>query len=158
MSVARIDGWRLAGCGSFCRPRSHDPASHEEYGRLLERGVLHRLVVRTGPLVVDLRTERVTVNGAEVHLSGREWGVLAYMAERPGQWHPIEAIIRAVWGSEWITRLRRRNPNGGVYRADLRPHAVTEHRLRYKLGPAASLIESQRSMRGLRRLRIEEPT
>lgn len=113
--------------------------------------------VRTGPLVVNLRTERVTVDGDEVHLSNREYGVLAYLTARPGTWHQTDDILRAVWGTEWVTGGVTCSPNGSRHRQDTRNVTVVTCRLRLKLGRAGTLIETQAGFRAMRRLRIEEP-
>ena len=54
------------------------------------RAVLRRVrpggdVVRHGPLVVDIRTHRVTVSGSEVSLTPKEFDILECLASDPGR-------------------------------------------------------------------------
>lgn len=101
-------------------------------------------VVRTGCLVVDLDAETVTVSGQEVHLSQREWDVLAYFAERAGQSVRATAMLADTFGN-------------GYSRSNL---ATIVHRLRRKLGPAARLIITPSAgitSRPTRRLEMVEP-
>jgi DNA-binding response OmpR family regulator len=140
------DDWRLPGCDGRCWPRSHNPEAHAQYGRLLEREAVRQRVVRTGPLVIDLETQLVTVNSVEILLSGHEWDILSYLAARPGRWCASYDILIERWGPGYdgATRLI----------------AVTYCRLRKKLGPAAArLIETHPEWRlPRRRLTIEEPS
>lgn len=102
-------------------------------------------LVLTGPLVVDIPRKIVVVEGEEVALSDREWDLLVYLAEHAGSWCSLKDIGQAAWGSEWLLG------DGARIRM-----AVT--RLRSRLGPAQSLIETHSRNRGLRRLCLEEPT
>lgn len=152
MSITPIDAWRLDGCGPACFPRSHDPIAHEAYGFARGRQETVQRIVRTGPLVVDLDARSVTVDGAEVRLSGREWGVLAYLAERVGRWCKMTDIVRDVWGPEYVRAM----PYGqGTTRGDHHMLRILLGRLRVKLGPAARLLSSGRSGWPRRRLDLE---
>jgi DNA-binding response OmpR family regulator len=148
MSVSRIDAWRTPGCGPLCWPRRHDYVPHEAYGRLLEREerarAPQRHIVRTGPMVIDLVLQAVTVNGEPVSLTLREWDLLAYYARRLNGWCSGRDITEAIWG-EGHTRIA----------------AMLRLRLRRQLGAAGHLIETQRAGgRGSQwtRLMLTEPT
>lgn len=161
MSVSHI--WRLAGCGTTCQPRGHDPLAHEVYG--LRLGVLAYApaarAVRTGPLVVDLDTPlRVTVDGQSVDLTEREWSILAYLASHVGTLVRSEEVIAAVWGPEYVTPDVRytRADGSDASRVDHHLLNVNIHRLRQKLGPAASLLVSSRNREPRRCLAQVEPT
>ena len=54
-----------------------------------------------GGLVVDRRTRRVYVEGAEVELSPKEFDLLALLAEDPGAVVTRESLLEQVWGPHW---------------------------------------------------------
>ncbi|RKT07295.1 DNA-binding response OmpR family regulator [Streptomyces sp. 3211.6] len=58
-------------------------------------------VVRLGPVVVELPTRRVTVNGTDVPLTRKEFDLLALLAQRPGVVFRREQIISEVWRTSW---------------------------------------------------------
>ncbi|MFF2197068.1 response regulator transcription factor [Streptomyces sp. NPDC058157] len=58
-------------------------------------------VVRLGPVVVELPTRRVTVSGADVPLTRKEFDLLALLAQRPGVVFRREQIISEVWRTSW---------------------------------------------------------
>ncbi|MFF5703875.1 response regulator transcription factor [Streptomyces sp. NPDC012794] len=57
--------------------------------------------VRLGPVAVELPTRRVTVNGADVPLTRKEFDLLALLAQRPGVVFRREQIISEVWRTSW---------------------------------------------------------
>ncbi len=60
-----------------------------------------RPVLVAGPITVDLRTRRVTVDDAEVELTPKEFDLLAYLAEDAGAVRTRDQILRAVWDANW---------------------------------------------------------
>ncbi|MGW0366805.1 response regulator transcription factor [Streptomyces sp. NPDC002990] len=54
--------------------------------------------VRAGDVRVDLAGRTVTVAGAEVRLTRREFDVLAFLAARPDEVHSREEILDRIWG------------------------------------------------------------
>jgi DNA-binding response OmpR family regulator len=87
------------------------------------RAILRRIrpegdVVRHGPLTVDLRTHKVTVNGAEVALTPKEFGILECLASDPGRVQSRQDILETAWDANWygptkvldvhMTSLRRK--------------------------------------------------
>jgi DNA-binding response OmpR family regulator len=54
-----------------------------------------------GPLSIDQRSRRVLVDGAEVHMTVKEFELLYYLAEDPGAVCPRSDILRAVWNGNW---------------------------------------------------------
>jgi DNA-binding response OmpR family regulator len=145
VSMRAVYEWRLPGCGPLCRQGVHDPLAHEDYGRRQELERQAGLVVRTGPLVIDRHHDLVWLDGAEVHLSEREWGVLAYLAEHADVWCVSTDVVGVAWGPEWVpshdTLMR-----------------TCVNRLRMRLGPAGHLVETHPGRRRMRRLRVVEPT
>lgn len=142
MSVTNIDSWRLPGCGDFCWPNHHAPSSHEDYGRLLERDARQERVVKTGQMVIDLKRRTVTVSGADIPISPREWELLAYYAERPNLWCLASEIVLALWGGI--------DPGSAL--------STARWRLRQRLGAAGVLLETRGLKNGVQwsRLRVEE--
>lgn len=59
-----------------------------------------------GGLTVDRRRHRVVVDGAEVQLTRKEFGLLAMLAEEPGVVHRREQILERVWETTWLGTSR----------------------------------------------------
>lgn len=156
MSSASISVERLPGCSDQCMMRSHDPLAHEAYGYLRAQYESPERIIRTGPLVVDMIHRTVTVEGQEVLVSRREWGILAYLAVRIGRWCDHDDVVAAVWGKEWVTE---KTYSYKGYRATYGLLASATHRLKLRLGPAGYLISTTRHRhQSTRRLEMEPPT
>jgi two-component system phosphate regulon response regulator PhoB len=86
--------------------------------------------LRAGTLLVDREAHRVTVDGAEVELTPKEFGLLVCLLERRGRAQSRSALLEAVWETT----------------ADIETRTVDMHigRLRAKLGAAGDLIETVR--------------
>ena len=70
------------------------------------RAVLRRVnpggeQLRHGPLVVDLRTHRVTVAGQEVALTPKEFDILECLATDPGRVVTRQEILESAWDAHW---------------------------------------------------------
>jgi len=70
------------------------------------RAVLRRVrpngdVIRHGPLVVDIRTHRVTVHGSEVLLTPKEFDILECLAADPGRVVTRHEILETAWDAHW---------------------------------------------------------
>jgi DNA-binding response OmpR family regulator len=90
-------------------------------------------VVQLGPLAIDTETFRVTVGGAALDLTFKEFELLRYLAQRPGRVCTRPALLREVWGYDFY---------GGTRTVD-----VHIRRLRAKLGPEhEQLIQTVRSV------------
>ncbi|HEY2522240.1 MAG TPA: response regulator transcription factor [Streptosporangiaceae bacterium] len=87
------------------------------------RAVLRRIrpdgeTVCHGPLTVDLRTHKVTVDGAEVVLTPKEFDILECLATDPGRVQTRQEILETAWDANWygptkvldvhMTSLRRK--------------------------------------------------
>lgn len=96
----------------------------------LEPGSARGKTLRVGPLAVDVEAHRVTVNGAEVKLTPKEFELLLCLLERRGRTQSRSALLEAVWDTS----------------ADIETRTVDMHlgRLRAKLGEAGELIETVR--------------
>jgi two-component system, OmpR family, KDP operon response regulator KdpE len=58
-------------------------------------------VYRAGALEIDLRRRLVSRDGAEVHLSPKEFDLLAYLIEHQGAPVMHSRLLQAVWGPEF---------------------------------------------------------
>jgi DNA-binding response OmpR family regulator len=70
------------------------------------RAVLRRVrpggdVIRHGPLIVDIRTHRVTVHGSEVLLTPKEFDILECLAADPGRVVNRQEILETAWDAHW---------------------------------------------------------
>ena len=54
----------------------------------------------TGDFVVDVAAHTVTVQGKEVHLTPKEFDLLAHLARHPGKVLTHRALLTAVWGGQ----------------------------------------------------------
>jgi DNA-binding response OmpR family regulator len=58
-------------------------------------------LLRHGPLTVDLRTRKVTVNGTEVALTPKEFAILECLAADPGRLVSRQEIVERAWDEHW---------------------------------------------------------
>ena len=58
-------------------------------------------VCTVGAMTVDVRTHRITINGEEVPLTPKEFGVVALLAEEPGALFTRTNIMERVWDPHW---------------------------------------------------------
>jgi DNA-binding response OmpR family regulator len=71
------------------------------------RAVLRRVtpsgsvVFAHGPVSVDPRTRRVTVNGAEIALTPKEFDILECLAADPGRVVTRQELLERVWDANW---------------------------------------------------------
>ena len=62
--------------------------------------------VEVGDLTVDRRTRNVTVRGEAVELAGREFALLAKLADEPNRVFTKDELLRDVWGFRSLGRTR----------------------------------------------------
>jgi two-component system KDP operon response regulator KdpE len=106
----------------------------------LRRGIVTdpEPVVTTTDLVIDLGTMRVTRDGAEVHLTPTEWGLLGQLVRNSGKLMTHRQLLQAVWGPNYETETNYLR----VYMATLRRklerdpsrprHLITEAGMGYR--------------------------
>lgn len=162
--------WERPACGDTCRRERvivvsgmfgqhkaewreyHDADRHDRHQAALTLALAVALaggrapagvVIRTGPLAVDLEARRVFVDGAEHRLTETEWDILSYMARHLGRLCPSDEILGAAWPEGLIRPYRGRGR--GLEDSPDCHHImrVNVSRLRDKLGPAAHLIENR---------------
>jgi DNA-binding response OmpR family regulator len=92
--------------------------------------------VDVGDVHVDLARREVTVAGAEVLLTRKEFDVLATLARRRGDVLAREDLVAAVWGTTWIGSSRTLDVHVATLRSKLgRPGVVeTVRGVGYRLG------------------------
>ncbi|MFD9354588.1 response regulator transcription factor [Streptomyces sp. NPDC060031] len=83
-------------------------------------------VVRLGPVSIELATRRVTVDGADVPLTRKEFDLLALLAQRPGVVFRREQIISEVWRTSWEGTGRTLEVHVASLRSKLRMPALIE--------------------------------
>ena len=80
------------------------PFDTDEVLARLRRALRHRVnsngreTVRIGELQLDLLDRRVRRNGVDVHLTPKEYAVLAQLASHPGRVLTHAQLLRSVWG------------------------------------------------------------
>ncbi len=70
------------------------------------RAVLRRVrpggeVIRHGPLTVDTRTQKVTVDGREIGLTPKEFDILECLAADPGRVMSRQEVLESAWDAHW---------------------------------------------------------
>lgn len=88
------------------RRRTGVPAGPDGTGAGAGRAHGTAAPVRTGDVEIDLAGRTVTVAGAEVRLTRREFDVLAFLAARPGEVHSREEILDRIWGDAFLAASR----------------------------------------------------
>ncbi|MFD0358334.1 response regulator transcription factor [Streptomyces sp. NPDC127110] len=95
--------------------------------------------VRSGDVEVDPAGRTVTVAGAEVRLTRREFDVLAFLAARPGEVHSREEILDRIWGDAFLAASRSLDVHVAGIRAKTGRSGLvrTVRGFGYQLGSAA---------------------
>lgn len=91
-----------------------------------EAGAAGQQVLRAGPVVVELTTRRVLVDGRRVELTRKEFDLLALLAQRPGVVFRREQIISEVWRTNWKGTGRTLEVHVASLRAKLRHSELVE--------------------------------
>ncbi len=95
-------------------------------------------LLRVGDIEIDIPTHRVTVGGAEVELTPKEFAFLAALARHPGRVLTHGMLLREVWGPDYGAETQYLR----VYASHLRrkleddpaaPRLVTEPGVGYRL-------------------------
>jgi DNA-binding response OmpR family regulator len=82
--------------------------------------------LRLGPVLIELPTRQVTVDGAAVPLTRKEFDLLALLAQRPGVVFRREQIISEVWRTSWEGTGRTLEVHVASLRSKLRMPALIE--------------------------------
>ncbi|MFD4722415.1 response regulator transcription factor [Streptomyces sp. NPDC058423] len=82
--------------------------------------------LRLGAVTIELPTRRVSVEGADVQLTRKEFDLLALLAQRPGVVFRREQIISEVWRTSWEGTGRTLEVHVASLRSKLRMPALIE--------------------------------
>ena len=106
----------------IARVKANLRKSDNEYNKVVEEAKDNRRVpneIKVGDLYLDLDKFEVKVRGQVIDLTLREFEVLKYLAQQPGQVVTRETLLEKVWGYE--------------YYGDIRTVDVTVRRIREKI-------------------------
>jgi two-component system KDP operon response regulator KdpE len=98
-------------------------------------------VVRTASFTVDLAAKRVLRDGAEVHLTPTEWGLLEVLARNTGKLVAQKQLLRDVWGPAYEKETHYLRVYLAQLRRKLEPeparprHLLTEPGMGYRFEP-----------------------
>jgi two-component system, OmpR family, KDP operon response regulator KdpE len=98
-------------------------------------------VVETASFVVDLAAKRVLRDGAEVHLTPTEWGLLEILARNRGKLVGQKQLLHEVWGPAYAKESHYLRVYMAQLRRKLEPepahprHLLTEPGMGYRFQP-----------------------
>ena len=104
--------------------------------RVLEVGVFH----------ADLESRQVTVDGHEVHLTPKEFDLLAYFMTNPGKVITHRTLLKAVWGGNYVDQNEYLRVFVGQLRKKVEPegskprYILTEPWVGYRFEPGTSEV------------------
>jgi two-component system KDP operon response regulator KdpE len=96
-------------------------------------------LIDTGTFTVDLAVKKVWRDGAEVHLTPTEWGMLELLVRNRGKLVTQKQILEDVWGAEYAGRSHYLRIYIAQLRQKLEPeparprHFITEPGMGYRL-------------------------
>lgn len=88
-------------------------------------------------LVVDIRSRRVVLDGAEIELTPKEFELLAFLAREPGRAFSRDQIIQGVWDEHWWGPTKTLDVHISALRKKLgaQPWITTLRGVGYRLDP-----------------------
>jgi two-component system, OmpR family, KDP operon response regulator KdpE len=98
-------------------------------------------VVRTGSFTVDLAVKKVWREGAAIHLTPTEWGVLELLIRNQDRLVTQKQLLEGVWGPEYVGRAHYLRIYLAQLRQKLEPtpshprHLITEPGMGYRFIP-----------------------
>ncbi|MCB0011051.1 MAG: response regulator transcription factor [Anaerolineales bacterium] len=103
----RIEGLELGADDYITKPFNVDVllARMKAVLRRVQPSLVPRPVagpITIGDLVIDASTHTVTIGGAAVELTAREFGLLHALALRPGHVFSVDELLPVVWGAEFL--------------------------------------------------------
>src|SRR6202012_4186485 len=108
------------------------PASNNETQQIIE----------AGDFLIDLPQHRVVVRGQDIHLTPKQFDLLVFLAQHPGQTLTHRALLHAVWGTNadqpeylrvTIGQLRKK-----IETAEEPAYIVTEPWIGYRFRPTGN--------------------
>ncbi|MBA2667446.1 MAG: response regulator transcription factor [Trueperaceae bacterium] len=67
--------------------------------QLLGEAINAEPVIVHGPLTIDAGGQRVAIDGREIHLTGREFELLRFLARHPHQVYGRQELLDRIWGA-----------------------------------------------------------
>jgi len=99
-------------------------------------------LIRAGDFLIDIPQHRVVVRGQDTHLTPKQFDLLVYLAQHPGQVLTHRALLHAVWGTNAdqpeylrvnIGQLRKK-----IERSEEPAYILTEPWIGYRFRPTGS--------------------
>jgi two-component system KDP operon response regulator KdpE len=99
-------------------------------------------VIKAGDFLIDILQHRVVVRGQDTHLTPKQFDLLVYLAQHPGQVLTHRALLHAVWGTNadqpeylrvGIGQLRKK-----IELSDEPAYIVTEPWIGYRFRPTGN--------------------
>jgi two-component system, OmpR family, KDP operon response regulator KdpE len=99
-------------------------------------------IIKAGDCVIDIPQHRVIVRGQDTHLTPKQFDLLVYLAQHPGQVLTHRALLHAVWGTNAdqpeylrvnIGQLRKK-----IERSEEPAYIVTEPWIGYRFRPTGN--------------------
>ena len=99
-------------------------------------------IIKAGDFVIDIPQHRVVVRGQDTHLTPKQFDLLLYLAQHPGQVLTHRALLHAVWGTNAdqpeylrvnIGQLRKK-----IERSEEPAYIVTEPWIGYRFRPTGN--------------------
>jgi len=98
----RVTGLEIGGDDYMVKPFSLSELSARVRSVLRRSGSSIRTleVVETGNLIINPKTHEATMDGKPVALSPKEFALLYFLAQNPGQVFSRETLLDRVWGAD----------------------------------------------------------
>jgi two-component system, OmpR family, KDP operon response regulator KdpE len=99
-------------------------------------------IIQAGDFLIDIPQHRVVVRGQDTHLTPKQFDLLVYLAQHPGQVLTHRALLHAVWGTNAdqpeylrvnIGQLRKK-----IERSEEPAYIVTEPWIGYRFRPTGN--------------------
>ena len=87
------------------------------------------LQLASGDLVIDVGAHRVHRDGSPLQLKRREFDLLVYFLRHPGRLQTREALLRNVWGYEYVGDTRTVDVHVRWLRGKIEPDPTTPRRI-----------------------------
>jgi DNA-binding response OmpR family regulator len=97
----RVEGLDAGATDYLTKPFALDELTARVRAHLRAREDPHATRLEAAGIVVDLLARRAWRDGHEVHLSAREFDLLAYFLQHPGQALSRARLLSAVWGYDF---------------------------------------------------------
>jgi two-component system KDP operon response regulator KdpE len=82
-------------------------------------------ILEVGDFRLDLEERRVTVNGAEVHLTPKEYDLMVYLISHPGKVLTHRTLLTSIWGGESVEQTEYLRVFVGQLRKKIEPEPAT---------------------------------